>query len=103
MCLNIKQDLPVARAYNKAHQEREAYLLEQQENGQKETVTVTPFPDTHTPDAKYNVLKWMGKQTGMQAIYYEADTDVEPNEYEYFYRKLYNLDFDFILAEPRKQ
>ena len=97
MCLNIKQDLPVARAYNKAHQEREAYLLELQDKGQKETVTVTPFPDTHTPDAKYTILKWIGKRTNMQSIYYEADTEAEPNEYEIYMRNWLKLDFDFVL------
>lgn len=101
MCLNIKQDLPVARAYNKAHQEREAYLLELQEKRQKETVTVTPFPDTHTPDAKYTILKWIGKNSGRQAIYYEADTDVKPNEYEFFMRKWLRLDFDYVLEGER--
>lgn len=101
MCLNIRQDLPVARAYNKAHQERETYLLELQEKGQTETVVVAPYPSTQTPDAKYNVLKWIGKKTGMQAIYYEADTDAEPNEYEAHIRKLLKLDFDFVLTEPR--
>lgn len=102
MCLNIKQDLPVARAYNKAHQEREAYLLDLQEKGNNETVVVAPYPSTQTPDAKYNVLKWMGKKTGMQAIFYEADADVEPNEYEEHVRKLLNLDFDFVLTEPKE-
>lgn len=103
MCLNIKQDLPVARAYNKAHQEREAYLLDLQEKGQTETVIVAPYPSTHTPDAKYNVLKLIGKKTSQPAVYYESDADVEPNEYEYYYRKLYQLDFDFVLAEPKEK
>ena len=98
MCLNIKQDLPMARAYFKAHQEREAYLLELQEKGNTETVVVTPYPSTHTPDAKYNVLRLFGKKTNMQAIYYEADTDIEPNEYEYHVRKWLRLDFNFVLA-----
>lgn len=99
MCLNIKQDLPVARAYNLAHQERESYLLTLQDKGQKETIIVEKFPKTQTPDAKYNVLKWFGKTTSKQAIYYESDTDVEPNEYEGHIRKLLKLDFDFVLAE----
>lgn len=102
MCLNIRQDLPAARAYNKAHQEREAYLLEQQEKGQTEIVVVAPYPSTQTPDAKYNVLKWLDKKTSMQAIYYESDTDVEPNEYEEYIRKLLKLDFDFVLAETKE-
>ena len=102
MALNIRQDLPVARAYNKSHQEREAYLLSLQEDGDKETVVVAPYPSTATPDAKYNVLKWIGKSTGKQAVYYEADTDVEPNEYESHIRNYLKLDFDFVLAEPKE-
>ena len=101
MCLNIRQDLPVARAYNLAHQERESYLLKSQETGNTETIVVAPYPSTQMPDAKYNVLKSMGKKTNMQAIYYESDTDLEPNEYESHVRKLFGLDFDFVLAEPR--
>lgn len=101
MCLNIKQDLPVARAYNKAHQERETYLLELQRKGQKETVSVDPFPSTHTSDAKQNMLKLLGKNTSSQAIYYESDTSFEPNEYEGSIRKLYLLDFDFVLEGER--
>ena len=97
MCLNTKQDLPVARAYNLAHQERETYLKSLQEAGQKETVLVEPFPSTHTPDAKYNVLKWLGKSTTMPSIYYESDTGTEPNEYESHIKKLLKLDFDFVL------
>lgn len=103
MCLNIKQDLPVTRAYNIAHQERAAYLLELQEKGYKETVVVIPYPTTRTPDAKYNVLKVIGKKTNGQAIYYESDTDVEPNEYERHVRKLLKFDFDFVLAEPKEK
>lgn len=103
MCLNIRQDLPIAQAYNKAHQEREVYLTELQENGQKETVIVTPYPSTQTPDAKYNVMKWMGKKTSGQAVYYESDTDIEPNEYERHVRKLLKFEFDFVLAEPKEK
>jgi len=102
MALNIRQDLPVARAYNKAHQEREAYLLSLQEMGNKETVVVEPYPSTQTPDAKYNVLRLIGKKTSQPAIYYEADTDVEPNEYEGHIKRLYRLDFDFVLAESKE-
>ena len=102
MSLNIHQDLPVACAYNKAHQERKAYLISLQEKGQKEAVIVTPFPSTHTPDAKYNVLKAIGKQTSMQAIYYESDTSTEPNEYEKHMKNLLNLDFDFFIEQKNK-
>lgn len=99
MCLNFHQDIPVAKAYNKAHQERFALLQQLQEQGNKETIVVKPYPSTATPDAKYTICKWLGKSTSMQAIYYEADTDVEPNEYEGHIRKLYHLDFDFVLPQ----
>jgi len=102
MTLNILQDLPVARAYNIAHQEREAYLLDLQNKGNKDTMIVAPYPSTQMPDIKYNALKLIGKQTSGQAIYYEADTDVEPNEYEWHIRQLCHLDFDFVLAEPKE-
>ena len=98
MWLNIHQDIPVARAYNKAHQEREMYLLQLQAEGNKETVVVAPFPTIHTPDAKYNVLKFLGRTTPMPAIYYESDASTEPNEYESHIKNLLKLDFDFILA-----
>lgn len=97
--LNYHQDIPVAKAYAKAHDERKVYLLKLQENGQTETVIVSPYPRTATPDVKYNVYKWLGKSTSMPAIYYEADTGTEPNEYESHVKKLLNLDFDFVLAE----
>lgn len=100
MALNIHQDIPVARAYNKAHQERIAYLLSLQESGQTETVVVDPYPSICTPDAKYTVMKWLGKKTSMPVLYYEADIETEPNQYEEHIRKLYNIDFDFVLAEP---
>lgn len=99
MGLNIRQDLPVARAYNKAHQERESYLLSLQEAGQKETVVVVSFPSILTPDAKYNVLKVLGKKTSMPAIYYGSDASTEPNEYESHVRHLLNLDFDFVIEK----
>jgi hypothetical protein len=102
MALNIRQDLPVARAYSKAHQEREEYLLKLQETGNTETIVVAHYPSTQMPDAKYNVLKSMGKKTNMQAIYYESDTDLEPNEYESHIRNYLKLDFDFVLAEPKE-
>ena len=100
--LNILQDIPVARNYRKAHEQREAYLSKLQETGNTETVIVTPFPIIHTPDVKYNVLKLLGKKTPMPAIYYESDASSEPNEYESHIRHLLNLDFDFVLNEPRK-
>lgn len=102
MCFNIKQDVPVAVAYNKAHQDREMYLISLQEAGNKETVKVEKFPSSHTQDAKYNILKLFGKKTSKQGIYYEADASTEPNEYEGHIRKLLHLDFDFVIEEPKQ-
>ena len=95
--LNLRQDVPVARSYRLAHDQREAYLLNLQEEGNTETIYVAPYPTTQTPDIKYNVLKFLGKKTNMQAIYYESDTDYMPNEYESHMRHLLYLDFDFVL------
>lgn len=97
MCINIHQDIPIARAYNQAHKEREAYLLTLQEQGNTDIVYVQKFPSTHSQDAKYTILNWIGRQSATQAIYYESDTGIEPNEYESHIRHLYNLDFDFVL------
>ena len=102
MCLNIHQDIPVARAYDKAHQERVSYLEKLQASGQTETVIIDSYPSVHTPDAKYTVLKWLGKDTYMPSIYYESDIATTPNEYEKHLKKLCKLDFDFVLAEPKK-
>lgn len=97
--LNIHQDFPVAHAYRVAHEQREAYLEDLQSSGHKELVKVAPYPTTHTPDAKYNILKLFGKESNMQAIYYESDTDTEPNEYESHIRHLLNLDYDFVIEQ----
>ena len=103
VALNMHQDIPVIRNYRIAHEQRFEYLMQLQEQGNKETVYVDPYPSVSTPDVKYNVMKLIGKFSPMQAINYEADTDVEPNEYEWHVRKLYHLDFDFILAEPKEK
>ena len=97
MAINIYKDFPVAHAYHEAHIEREAYLLGLQQEGNAETVVVDPYPSTHMPDAKYNILHFFGKQTGKQALYYESDTGMVPNEYESHIRHLLKLDFDFVL------
>lgn len=103
MCLNVRQDIPVAKAYHEAYAEREQYLLSLNAQGQKETVVVKPLPSTSTPDAKYNILGLVGKETAKQAIYYETDTDTIPkNLFGERYRKLLNLDYDFVLAKSKK-
>lgn len=97
--LNIHQDAPVAYAYRKAHEERETYLLELQNLGNKEKIYVMPYPSVSTPDAKYNILSFFGKTTNMQSIYYFSDTGYNPNEYESHIRHLLNLDFNFVLVK----
>lgn len=101
--LNIRQDIPVACKYRSAYEERETYLKHLQDIGNKETVYVTPLPSVATPDAKYNILKFFGKSTNMQAIYYFSDTGYEPNEYESHMRRLLQLDFDFILLPENEK
>ena len=97
MFINIYKDFPVVHAYHKAHIEREEYLLDLQKEGNVETVVVDPYPSTYMPDVKYNILHLFGKQTSMQALYYESDTDITPNEYVIHLRHLLKLDFDFVL------
>lgn len=99
MALNIKIDMPLAAQYNHAHQTREKMLIELQQQGNKELVVVEKYPSTATIDSKYVLLNLLGKSTNQQAIYYESDTNVEPNEYEFHVRRLLHLDFDFVLAE----
>lgn len=98
MVVNLKQDIPVAIKYYNAHIEREAMLLQLNEEGNTDTIIVEPYPSVRTPDSKYNVLKLMGKKTPMQAIYYAADTNMEPNEYEDHLKRLLKLNFDFVLS-----
>lgn len=99
MIVNIVVDVPIAINYNRAHQAREAKLLEWQTKGNKEQVVVERYPSSATIDSKYMVWKALGKTTNKQSIYYESDTDVDPNEYESHIRKLLGLDFDFVLNE----
>ncbi len=98
MSENIHIDLPKAIAYRQAHEERIAYLNTLQQAGQTGAVEVSPYPSTATIDAKYFVLKAIGKKTSQQHIYYESDTDTTPNEYASHLRKLYGYDFDIVLS-----
>lgn len=99
MSINIAVDIPIAINYNQAHQAREAKLVEWQRQGNKEQVVVERFPSAATIDSKYMIWKALGKTTNKQSIYYESDTDVNPNEYESHIRKLLGLDFDFVVNE----
>lgn len=97
MCVNIHTDFPIARKYNRAHIERIDYLNTLQQEGHTKEVAVTPYPSTATIDAKYIVLKALGKKTSQQHIYYESDTNTTSNEYASHLRKLYGWDFDIVL------
>lgn len=97
MCINIRIDFPVAREYSRAHRERIDYLNTLQQEGNTKEVAVTPYPSTATIDAKYIVLRAIGKTTPQQHIYYESDTSTTPNEYASHLRKLYGWNFDIVL------
>lgn len=97
MTINIHQDIPVAISYYKAHKEREVVLSRYNEIGNTDTIVVKPFPPTNTPDAKYNVCRLFKRHTSMPSMYYESDTGVEPNEYETYIKRIYSLNFDFVI------
>lgn len=100
ICLvNIRIDVPTARNYAKAVDERVELLRSLRNSGQLETVTVQPLPIPYTEDAKHLLLHTIGKSSPKTVLYYISDTDLEPNEYEYHMRKLYNLPFDFVLEQ----
>lgn len=101
MCVNIYVDLPIARAYAKAHDERKAYLQHLQAAGNQETVTVAPYPSAAVPDAKYWVMRAIGKSSSKQLLYCRADADYAPNEYMLHVRHYLDIDFDFVL-EPKE-
>ncbi len=97
MGINLYIDLPKAHAYRHAHEERIEYLNRLQQDGQTGVVEVVAYPSTATLDAKYVVLKALGKSTSKQTIYYESDCGETPNEYAGHLRRLYGWDFDIVL------
>jgi hypothetical protein len=98
MIVNVFNDIPTARAYGMAVDDRIEYLSSLRDKGQKETVKVSPLPIPYTEDTKHLLLQLLGKDTPMPVLYYVSDADVEPNEYEYHLKKVLKLDFDFVLA-----
>ncbi len=102
MCVNICVDLPIARAYAKAHDERKVYLLQLQAEGNRETIFVEPYPSPAVPDAKYWVMQIFGRTAHKQLLYCVADASDTPNEYERHVRNYLDLDFDFVLAPNGK-
>lgn len=101
MCVNIVKDTPSARTYGEAVDERIEYLCTLRDAGQKETVVVDPLPIPYTEDPKHLVMHLLGKETPRSVLYYISDADMEPNEYEYYMRRVLALDFDFVLAENK--
>lgn len=98
MVLNLVNDVPVMRRFSKSVDDRVTLLTNLQKQGNKDTVIVEPYADMQVPDAKYTIMKLVGKRNNpMSSLYYGADTDVNPNEYENHYKKVYGLDFDFVL------
>lgn len=99
MSINIIRDIPSAKAYSDAVDERVDYLCELRDKGQIDTVYVEPLPKPYTEDAKHFILEKLGKKTPKSILYYLSETDKTPTEYVGHMKRLYHLDFDFVLAE----
>ena len=97
MCINIAKDTPTAREYGKAVDERIDYLCSLRDKGQKDTVEVAPLPMPYTEDTKHLLWSLLGKEKTKSVLYYVSDTDTQPNKYVYHMRKVFDLDFDFVL------
>lgn len=98
MIINIGEDTPIAKSYGVAVDERMAFLCSLRDKGQKEIVTVDPLPVPFTEDVKHFVMNKLGKSTPMSVLYYIADADTIPNEYEYHLKRVLGLEFDFVIA-----
>ncbi len=101
MCNNVA-DLPTARVYAKAVDERVEYLQGLEAKGQRETVIVEALPTPSCVDTKYVILSALGKQTNKPVLYYISDAEETPNEYMYHFKRVYKLNFDFVLAQPEE-
>ena len=98
MCINISNDTPTAREYAKAVDKRIDFLCSLKDKGQKETVEVAPLPTPYTEDPKHLLWRLLGKEKTKSVLYYVSDTDTQPNKYVYHMRRVFDLDFDFVLA-----
>ena len=103
MCVNVAFDTPTAREYARAVDNRIEELCLLRDKGQKETVTVAPLPVPYTEDVKHLVLSKLGKDVPMAVLYYISDTEEEPNEYEFYMKQLYDLDFNFVLPRSEQE
>lgn len=97
MSMNIYNDIPIAKEYSDAVNSRIDYLKELQETENTKTVIVKELPSPNVHDVKYNILSLLEKKTDKPSLYYISDADTIPNEYEYHFRKVYGLDFDFVI------
>lgn len=99
MGINVITDIPSAKKYCDAVNERVELLCQLRDSGQKETIIVQPLPKPYTEDAKHLILKTFGKETPKSTLYYLSETSQIPTEYVWHMKKLYHLDFDFVLAK----
>lgn len=97
MSINIYKDIPIAKEYSDAVNSRIDYLKELQETENTMTVIIKELPSPNVHDVKYNILSLLGKKTDKPSLYYISDADTIPNEYEYHLKRVYNLDFDFVI------
>ena len=94
MGINIKMDVPSAKAFAQSVDDRVENLIRLQKNGQKDPVTVPALSVPSTIDAKYFILNTLGKKTEKPVLYYYTDTKKEPG-YVAIMKEYLGLDFDF--------
>lgn len=97
MSINIYNDIPVAQQYSEAVNERIEQLQDLQTNGNKEVVVVKELPQPEVNDIKSCLFAFIGKKISKPSLYYTSDTDTVPNEYMYHFKRVYGIDFDFII------
>lgn len=94
--VNIYTDLPVAKAYSDAVNERIEYCKLLNTKDHRNIEKVATLPSIEIPDSKYNILHLLGIESTKSALYYVSDVDSIPNEYSSHFKRVYDLDFDII-------
>lgn len=98
MLYNIYTDTISAKAYAKTVDDRLEYLQKLNSEGVTGVVEVSPISIPYTTDPKYMLYKLMGRKVNPHPVlYYISDTDLEPNEYSFHYKRLYGFNFDIKL------
>lgn len=97
MSVSIVQDFPTVKKYAAAVDERISLLQRFRDRGNTSVVYVDVLPIPYTYDVKYNVIQIFGKKGNRPVLYYISDTDKKANEYEAHMKKLYKLNYDFVL------